>query len=94
MILVLGFNVYPNEIEAVIAMHAGVFECAVIGIPDEVTGEAVRAVVVRSDPGLTEEDVRAHCHVALTRYKVPKFVEFRDALPKSAVGKILRRELR
>jgi long-chain acyl-CoA synthetase len=94
MILVSGFNVYPNEVEGVIAEHAGVFECAVIGVSDEATGEAVKAVVVRRDPELTVEDVRLHCRKSLTAYKVPKHVEFRDALPKTPVGKILRRALR
>jgi len=94
MILVSGFNVFPNEIEDVIAMHPGVLEAAAVGVPDEKTGEAVRLVVVRKDPALTEADVRAHCRKNLTGYKQPKVVEFRDSLPKSAVGKVLRRELR
>ena len=94
MILVSGFNVFPNEIEDVVAMHPGVLEAAVVGMPDEKCGEAVRLVAVRKDPALTEEDLRTHCRKHLTGYKQPKVVEFRDALPKSAVGKILRRELR
>ncbi|HET9032326.1 MAG TPA: AMP-binding protein [Dokdonella sp.] len=94
MILVSGFNVYPNEIEDVVAMHPGVLEAAAVGVPDEKCGEAVRLVVVRSDPALTEEELRAHCRKNLTGYKQPKDIEFRDSLPKSAVGKILRRELR
>ena len=94
MILVSGFNVYPNEIEDVIAMHPGVLECAVIGVPDSKSGEAVKAFVVRKDPNLTAEDVIKHCTTQLTGYKVPKQVEFRTALPKTNVGKILRRELR
>ncbi len=94
MILVSGFNVYPNEIEDVIAMHPGVLECAVIGVPDSKSGEAVKAFVVRKDPSLTAEDVIKHCATQLTGYKVPKQVEFRTALPKTNVGKILRRELR
>lgn len=94
MILVSGFNVFPNEIEDVVAMHPGVLEAAVVGMPDEKCGEAVRLVAVRKDPALTEDDLRAHCRKHLTGYKQPKVVEFRDALPKSAVGKILRRELR
>ncbi len=94
MILVSGFNVFPNEIEDVVAMHPGVLEAAVVGVPDEKCGEAVRLVVVRRDPALTEADLRAHCRQHLTGYKQPKVVEFRDSLPKSAVGKILRRELR
>jgi long-chain acyl-CoA synthetase len=94
MILVSGFNVFPNEVEDVVAMHPGVLEAAVVGVPDEKCGEAVRLVVVRRDPALTEADLRAHCRQHLTGYKQPKLVEFRDSLPKSAVGKILRRELR
>jgi long-chain acyl-CoA synthetase len=94
MILVSGFNVYPNEVEEVAAMHPGVLECAAIGIPDEHSGEAVKLFVVRRDPNLTEAEVKAHCAEGLTNYKRPRFVEFRDQLPKSNVGKILRRELR
>jgi long-chain acyl-CoA synthetase len=94
MILVSGFNVFPNEVEDVVALHPGVLEAAVVGMPDEKCGEAVRLVVVRRDPALTEEDLRAHCRKNLTGYKQPKAIEFRDTLPKSAVGKILRRELR
>ena len=94
MILVSGFNVFPNEIEDVVALHPGVLEAAVVGVPDQKCGEAVRLVVVRRDPALTEADLRAHCRQHLTGYKQPKVVEFRDSLPKSAVGKILRRELR
>ena len=94
MILVSGFNVFPNEIEDVVAMHQGVLEAAAVGVPDDKTGEAVKLVVVRKDPGLTEEMLRAHCRELLTGYKQPKRIEFRDTLPKSPVGKILRRELR
>ncbi|MDQ0471285.1 AMP-binding protein [Labrys wisconsinensis] len=94
MILVSGFNVYPNEIEDVLAKLPGVKEAAVVGVPDGAAGEAPKAFVVRSDPALTAEAVRAHCKQHLTGYKVPKHVEFRDELPKSNVGKILRRELR
>ncbi|GAP67003.1 acyl-CoA synthetase (AMP-forming)/AMP-acidligase II [Mizugakiibacter sediminis] len=94
MILVSGFNVYPNEVEDVVAQHPGVLEVAAIGVPDEHSGEAVKIFVVKKDPNLTEEDLRKHCHDALTGYKRPKYIEFRDALPKSNVGKILRRELR
>ena len=95
MILVSGFNVYPNEVEGVVAQMPGVLECAVVGVPDEKTGEAVKLVIVRSDASLTEEKVREYCHQYLTGYKRPKYVEFSTAdLPKSAVGKILRRELR
>jgi long-chain acyl-CoA synthetase len=94
MILVSGFNVYPNEVEEVVALHPGVLEACAIGMPDEVTGEAVKLFVVRKDPALTAGQIIAHCRENITGYKVPKYVEFRDALPKSPVGKILRRELR
>ncbi len=94
MVLVSGFNVYPNEIEDVLAAHPGILEAAVIGVPDPQSGEAVKAVVVRKNPSLTAEEVIAHCRANLTGYKVPRLVEFRDVLPKSPVGKILRRELR
>ncbi|MDA9527981.1 long-chain fatty acid--CoA ligase [Bradyrhizobium sp. CCBAU 25338] len=94
MILVSGFNVYPNEVEEVIASHPGVLECAVIGIPDSKSGEAVKAFVVRKDPNLTAEAVIKFCHEQLTGYKVPKHIEFRTDLPKTNVGKILRRQLR
>jgi long-chain acyl-CoA synthetase len=94
MILVSGFNVYPNEIEGVVAMHAGVLECAAIGIPDPKAGEAVKLFIVKKDASLTKEDVIAHCRTHLTAYKCPRDVEFRAELPKSNVGKILRRELR
>jgi len=94
MILVSGFNVYPNEVEAVVAMHPGVLECAVVGVPDKKSGEAVKLFIVKSDAGLTAEAVLAHCREHLTGYKVPRDVEFRTELPKSNVGKILRRELR
>jgi long-chain acyl-CoA synthetase len=94
MILVSGFNVYPNEIEDVIAMHPDVREVAAIGIPDAAQGERVKVFVVRRTPSLTEEQVIAHCRKNLTGYKVPKVVEFRDDLPQTNVGKILRRELR
>jgi long-chain acyl-CoA synthetase len=94
MILVSGFNVYPNEIEEVIASHAGVLECAVIGVADAKSGEAVKAFIVKKDPNLTAEDVIKFCGTQLTGYKVPKQIEFRTDLPKTNVGKILRRELR
>jgi long-chain acyl-CoA synthetase len=94
MILVSGFNVYPNEVEEVIATHPGVLETAVIGLPDEKTGEVVKAFVVKKDPNLTSEDIIKHCHEQLTNYKVPKQIEFRTELPKTNVGKILRRQLR
>ena len=94
MILVSGFNVYPNEIESVIVSCPGVLEVGVIGVLDEKCGEAVKAVIVRSDESLTEQDIITHCRKELTSYKVPKHIEFREELPKSNVGKILRRELR
>ena len=94
MILVSGFNVYPNEIEAVVAMHPGVLECAAVGVPDAKSGEAVKLFVVKKDPALTADALLAHCHEQLTGYKCPRDVEFRTELPKSNVGKILRRELR
>jgi len=94
MILVSGFNVYPNEIEEVIASHPGVLECAVIGVQDTKSGEAVKAFIVKKDPNLTAEDVIKFCATQLTGYKVPKQIEFRTSLPKTNVGKILRRELR
>jgi long-chain acyl-CoA synthetase len=94
MILVSGFNVYPNEVEEVIANHPGVLECAVIGVPDEKSGEAVKAFVVKRDPNVTAEDIIRFCHGQLTNYKVPRHIEFRTTLPKTNVGKILRRQLR
>ena len=94
MVVVSGFNVYPNEVEDVLAAHPGVLEVAVIGVPDGATGEAVAAYVVKSDPGITSEALRAYAKEHLTAYKVPKRVEFRDELPKSNVGKILRKDLR
>ncbi|PTT82949.1 long-chain fatty acid--CoA ligase, partial [Pelomonas sp. HMWF004] len=94
MILVSGFNVYPTEIEQVVNLLPGVLECAAVGVPDAKTGEAVKLYVVKSDPALAEEDLASHCAQRLTAYKRPKFIEFRDELPKSNVGKILRRELR
>jgi long-chain acyl-CoA synthetase len=94
MILVSGFNVYPNEIEDVISKMPGVLECAAVGVPDAKTGEAVKLVIVRKDPALDEAAVRGYCEAQLTGYKKPKIVEFRTELPKSTVGKILRRELR
>ncbi|WP_151449029.1 long-chain fatty acid--CoA ligase [Lacisediminimonas profundi] len=94
MILVSGFNVYPNEVEAVVAMHPGVLECACVGVPDESSGEVVKLFVVRKDPALTADELQAYCKEQLTGYKRPKFIEFRDELPKTNVGKILRRELR
>lgn len=94
MILVSGFNVYPNEVEDVIAMHPGVREVAAIGVPDEHSGEVVKLYVVKKDPNLTEQALKDWAHKELTGYKRPKYIEFRDELPKSNVGKILRRELR
>ncbi|WP_334155010.1 long-chain-fatty-acid--CoA ligase [Tepidimonas sp.] len=94
MILVSGFNVYPNEVEDVVAQCDGVLECAAVGIPDEHSGEAVKLVVVKKDPALTEAHIREFCEARLTRYKRPKVIEFRTELPKTPVGKILRRELR
>jgi len=94
MILVSGFNVYPNEIEDVLSQMPGVLECAAIGVPDEKAGEAVKVVIVRKNPALTEAEVRSFCEANLTGYKRPKVIEFRTELPKTTVGKILRRELR
>mgnify|MGYP003583100313 FL=1 len=94
MILVSGFNVFPNELENVISLCPGVVECAAVGVPDEKQGEAIKVYVVRRDHSLSEDDVLRYCHDRLTGYKRPKHIEFRDALPKTNVGKILRRELR
>ncbi|RZL87327.1 MAG: long-chain-fatty-acid--CoA ligase [Variovorax sp.] len=94
MVLVSGFNVYPNEVEDVVATLAGVMECAVVGVPDEKTGEAVKLVIVKKNPDLTEQQVREFCRANLTGYKQPKVIEFRTEMPKTPVGKILRRELR
>jgi long-chain acyl-CoA synthetase len=94
MILVSGFNVYPNEIEQVVSLHAGVLECAAVGVPDTKSGEAVKLFVVKKDPTLSEEDLTIYCRDNFTAYKRPKYIEFRDDLPKTNVGKILRRELR
>ena len=94
MVIVSGFNVYPNEVEDVVAQLAGVMECAVVGVPDDKTGEAVKLVVVKKDSALTEDAVREHCRANLTGYKQPRVIEFRADLPKTPVGKILRRELR
>jgi long-chain acyl-CoA synthetase len=94
MILVSGFNVYPNEVEEVVAACPGVLECAAIGIPDPESGEAVKLVVVKKDPALTEDQIRTHCRANMTGYKQPRVIEFRSELPKTPVGKILRRELR
>jgi long-chain acyl-CoA synthetase len=93
VILVSGFTVYPNEIESVIAAHPGVLECGVVGVPDEKSGEAVKAVILKKDPNLTKEAVIQHCKTQLTHYKLPRHVEFRDNLPKTPIGKVLRRAL-
>ena len=94
MIIVSGFNVYPNELEDVCAKHPGVLECAAVGLPSEATGEAIRLYVVKADDALTEEEVIAYMREQVTAYKVPKSIVFKDDLPKTNVGKILRRELR
>ena len=94
MILISGFNVYPNEIEQVVGLHPGVLECAAVGIPDEKSGESVKLFIVKSDPTLSEDDISNYCRDNFTAYKRPRYIEFRDELPKSNVGKILRRELR
>jgi long-chain acyl-CoA synthetase len=94
MILVSGFNVYPNEIEDVVALHPKVLEVAAVGVPHPVSGELVKIFVVKKDATLQEDEIIAHCRKHLTAYKVPKLVEFRDELPKTNVGKILRRVLR
>jgi acyl-CoA synthetase (AMP-forming)/AMP-acid ligase II len=94
MIIVSGFNVFPSELENVISLCPGVVECAAIGIPDAMQGETIKVFVVRNDSMLTEDAVAKYCQENLTGYKRPKYIEFRDELPKSNVGKILRRELR
>ena len=94
MIVISGFKVFPNEIEAVVASHPGVLECAAVGVPDAKSGEAVMLFVVRRDKTLTKEALAAYCAKEFTGYKRPKYIEFRDELPKTNVGKILRRELR
>jgi long-chain acyl-CoA synthetase len=94
MILVSGFNVYPNELEDVIVQHPKVLECAAIGIPDEKSGEVVKIFVVKKDESLTQEELMKYCRENLTSYKIPKMIEFRKDLPKSNVGKILRKDLR
>ncbi len=94
MIIVSGFNVFPNEPENVISLCPGVVECAAIGIADDKQGEAIKVFVVKNDPTLTEDELSAYCKQHLTGYKRPKYIEFRDDLPKTNVGKILRRELR
>jgi long-chain acyl-CoA synthetase len=94
MILVSGFNVYPNEVEDVLTQMPGVLECAAVGVPDAKAGEAVKVVIVKKDPNISEADVRSYCELNLTGYKRPRIVEFRTDLPKTPVGKVLRRELR
>jgi long-chain acyl-CoA synthetase len=94
MILVSGFNVYPNDVEETVSLCPGVLECAAVGVPDEKTGEAVKLVIVKKDPALTEDQLRVYCRANMTGYKQPKLIEFKTELPKTAVGKILRRELR
>jgi long-chain acyl-CoA synthetase len=94
MIIVSGFNVYPNELENTVSLCPGVLECAAIGVPDEKTGEAIKLFIIKKDANLNEEDVKAYCRQNLTGYKMPKYIVFRDDLPKTNVGKILRRELR
>jgi len=94
MILVSGFNVYPNEVEDAVMQHPGVLEVAAVGVPDEHSGEVVKLFVVRKDASLTTDALKAFCRENLTGYKRPKLIEFRDSLPKSNVGKILRRQLR
>ena len=94
MILVSGFNVFPNEVEDCLARIAGVREAAVIGVPDGAAGEAVKAYIVPGDPALTADEIKAHCKTYLSAYKTPKHIEFRSELPKSNVGKILRKDLR
>jgi long-chain acyl-CoA synthetase len=94
MINVSGFNVFPNELENVISLCPGVVECAAIGVADDKQGEAIKIFIVKNDPTLSEEDVAKFCRQNLTGYKMPKYIEFRDELPKTNVGKILRRELR
>lgn len=92
-VLVSGFNVFPTEVEEVATLHPKIVEAAAIGVPDEITGEQVKLVVVTSGP-ITVDDIKKHCRQHLTGYKIPKIIEYRDELPKTAVGKILRRELR
>ena len=94
VILVSGFNVYPNEIEDVLASHPGVFEAAVIGVSDEKTGEAIKAFIVLKEPALSIDELLAYCRERLTKYKIPKHIEFRESLPKTAIGKVSRLKLR
>ncbi|MFA7614736.1 MAG: long-chain fatty acid--CoA ligase, partial [Candidatus Caldatribacteriota bacterium] len=94
MILVSGFNVYPNELEEILCQHPKILECAAIGVPDEKSGEVVKVFIVKKDQSLTEEEVISFARENMTSYKVPRKIEFRDELPKSNVGKILRKDLR
>jgi long-chain acyl-CoA synthetase len=94
MVLVSGFNVYPNEVEDALALHPKILESGVVGVKDERSGETVKAFIVKKDPSLTLEEVKEHCHQVLAGYKCPKQIVFVDSLPKSNVGKILRKELR
>jgi long-chain acyl-CoA synthetase len=94
MITVSGFKVYPSEVEAVVSSHPGVLECGVVGIPDPRSGDAVKLFVVKKDPNLSEAVLISYCQTRLTPYKVPRLVEFRTELPKTNIGKILRRQLR
>jgi long-chain acyl-CoA synthetase len=94
MILVSGFNVFPTELEDVVSQMPGILECACVGVADAKSGEAVKLVIVKKDPNVSEADIRAYCKENLTGYKQPKVIEFRGELPKTPVGKILRRELR
>ena len=94
MILVSGFNVYPNDVEAVLALHPAVADCAVVGVPDDECGEIVVAFVTKKDQSVSEADIRQHCKQSLTNYKVPRIVVFKNDMPKSNVGKVLRKDLR
>ena len=94
LIIVSGFNVYPNEVEDIAMLHPGVLEVAAVGVPDEHSGEAVKLFVVKKDPALTLGDIIEHCRAELAGYKVPRIIEFREELPKTSVGKVLRRSLR
>jgi long-chain acyl-CoA synthetase len=94
MILVSGFNVYPNELEDVICQNSKVLECAAIGVPDEKSGEAIKVYIVKKDDSLTKDELIEYCRTSLTSYKIPRYVEFRTELPKTNVGKILRKDLR
>jgi long-chain acyl-CoA synthetase len=94
MILISGFNVYPNEVEEVLSTSPHVLEVAIVGVQDDKTGEAIKAFIVPAHDEVTEEHIKSHCRENLTRYKIPRFIEFREELPKSNVGKVLRRKLK